>query len=168
MDNIDNFPADNTPQLPNPKPKVKRRKYDKRVHGKRFNKPERLAIKAQYELGNVSKRQLARDNRCHPNTIDKIVNDKSLTILSPQEIDVAKRGIISQSLKVSLASFLSITPEKLEKLNAFQNGVLGKLSFENARLGLNESTSNVSHRGFIDNLDEEKSKLLDKLKDLGI
>lgn len=149
-----------------PKKKIVRKPYDTSIHAKRLNKAERLAIRAQYELGNVSKNRLAKENKVHPNTIDNIIKDKSLTILSPKEIEMAKNGIISQSLKVSLASFSAITPEKLEKLNAFQNGVLGKLSFENARLGLNESTSNVAHRGVISNIEDDKEKLMNKLNSL--
>lgn len=136
--------------------------------GKRVPYAHRLAIKAQAQANpQMTETEIARENGISRQSVDAIIRDQQLAILSANEITQLKNGIIGRSLLVSNAHIVAASKqEKIDKLNGFQNAIVGKMMFENARLGLNESTSNVSHHTVIEHLDADRAKLMEQMQAL--
>ena len=173
MDNPkDNIPLNQLNQLnqtnpPNtPKPK---KNYDKKIHGKRYPKVHDIAIKAMKDFvdnGQMTVTDVARQTNSSRMKVYRVWEDPELDDLSTSVVSKTKKGLTGLFYKRALEATKAISPSKLDQASALQLATVAGIMTEKGRLMENLSTENVSHRGFIDNLNEEKDKIVERLKQL--
>jgi hypothetical protein len=144
---------------------VKRRDYDKKSHGKRYSLAHKLAIKA-LQSAEVSSKEAAAVLGSSPATVRRLWQDPELDDLSPNVVSKVKMGLGGLFYKRALGASLAITPEKLSQSTALQLATVAGIMTEKGRLMEGLSTENLSFRGVAASIDEDRKKLMDRLKEL--
>lgn len=138
---------------------------DKKKHGKRYSLARKLAIKSLLNAG-ISPTDICRQEGVDRSTVYSVMNSKKIEILSSKQVDEIKRSLIGAQYGNAFRAQEKITDTKLDSMNAYQLSLISSINIDKARLMENLSTSNVSHRGLLDGLAEEKDKIIEKLKEL--
>lgn len=153
------------PIQPNPIPPISPRKYDKKVHGKRYSVATRLAIKALQNSG-MSAEQVAPLTDAHPKTIVRIWEDKELDDLSPQAVSKVKTGMQGLFYKRGLQGLLSMTPEKYSEASLLQIATTVGIMTEKGRLMDGLSTENIGFRNVTEHIESDRTKIMQRLAEL--
>ncbi len=100
--------------------------------------------------------------------LEKISSDQYESIMDDPALDIMDGTISDETKKMLGSSFLQLSdlalqhatrPEKLEKMNAFQNTIIAATAYDKFRLSENLSTQNISVQGIVAHLQNEKEEL---------
>ena len=143
--------------------------------GRRYSNTQKALMIAEFEsleeMG-TSKKQasiiVSNRNGMTPRNILKLIADKHEFILTPGESTHLKKALTSKSYAVSMLAQENVTQDKLDKASFVQLMVGSKIALEMGRLLEDRSTSNVSHRGFIETMQADRQKIVDQLRTYGL
>lgn len=158
--------SQDNPNHPNVNPLKSSKSYDKKVHGNRYSLARKLAVKARIELGD-SPTEVANEEGMDRSTVYSVMKSKEISLISPKQVEAIKKSLIGAKYGNAYRAQEKITDEKLDAMNAYQLTLISSINVDKARLMENLSTENISHRGFINDLNEEKDKILERIKQLG-
>ena len=153
---------------PNPIVKIPKRftkPYDKKVHGKRLKLTDKVAVMAMKESG-MTATETAKAAGVHVSTITRAWENPELADLSPSSVRAIKTGLGGLFYKRALQSSLAISAEKLSQSSALQLATVAGIMTEKGRLMEGLSTDNVSFRGISASIEEDRAKIMAKLKEL--
>jgi hypothetical protein len=163
--NSNTLPPDITP--PNVQQKYKTHKsYDRKVHGKRYSIAHKVAALTMANGTKLSGRALEKQIGMDRNTIMRIKDDPEIANLPIEEVNQVKDAISKLVYKRSFDSLKAISAQKLSESSALQLMTISAIGIDKGRLMSNESTANVSHRGVIEHISSEVSKLDQRLQAL--
>ena len=110
---------------------------------KRLTQAERLIIHSERHTSNKTVRQIAKEYNVANATVSTIEHDERLKAKLAQSEHIKKA--LSANLYISAQDSLNcITPERLEKVNAYQNAIITATLIDKARLVEGASTQNIS------------------------
>ena len=108
----------------------------------------------------MSRKTICEVERISADQFDMIMEDPSLDILDSKIVEETKKTLGAGFLQLSdLALQQAGSPEKLEKMNAFQSTIIAATAYDIFRLSENLSTQNISIQGIVAHLHNEKEEL---------
>ncbi len=120
---------------------------------------KKVKIRAMSSAG-MSRKTICEVERITSEQFDLIMDDPSLDILDSKIVDETKKTLGAGFLQLSdLALQQAGSPEKLEKMNAFQSTIIAATAYDKFRLSENLSTQNISIQGIVAHLHNEKEEL---------
>ncbi len=157
--------TENAPIEPNqPTPPKIVPQFPKRFYRK-MSLPTKIAVMAMKDTG-MTATAAGKLARVHKSTIVRAWNNPELDDLTPTNVQRTKIGLGGLFYKRALESTLSISQEKLSQSSALQLATVAGIMTEKGRLMEGLSTENVSFRGVAASIDEDRKKLMDKLREL--
>lgn len=139
----------------------------KSKHGKRYSLASKLGVAAMAQAG-FSRHEIAASSDMAPSTVYSVTTDKRFKILQSSEVEAIKRSLLGLTYQTGLRAEMAISDEKLAASSALQLKTISAISIDKGRLMSGESTSNLSHGGFIGSLDIDRQKLMDRLSALDV
>lgn len=136
-------------------PKRKDLKY------RRLSTGQKLAILSLVRMGLTTK-EIAFKEKVSPRTVGYIKADQHLNLLleNNKAMDITKKSLGNNFyLLADSAVTRAQDPEKLENMSAFQLAGIAGLAYDKARLAEGLSTENISIRGMVSHIQEEKNNL---------
>lgn len=162
----DSVQPDPTPPHVQPSRSYKSHKnYDRKSHGKRYPITQKIAIKAMQDSG-MTVSDVARSAQTTRKQVYRVWNDPELKDLSPEVVTKTKNAMRSLFYKRGLEGLLAMTPDKYAQSSLLQIATATGIMTEKGRLMDNLSTENVNHRGVIEHISDEVSKLDARLQAL--
>ena len=120
---------------------------------------KKVKIRAMASAG-MSRKTICEVERISADQFDMIMEDPSLDILDSKIVEETKKTLGAGFLQLSdLALQQAGSPEKLEKMNAFQSTIIAATAYDKFRLSENLSTQNISIQGIVAHLHNEKEEL---------
>jgi len=136
-------------------------KLRKDLKYRRLSTGQKLSILALTRLG-LTTREIAFKEKVSERTIEYIKADEKLNLLldNNKAMETTKRTLGNNFyLLADSALTRAQDPEKLDNMNAYQLAGIAALSYDKARLAEGLSTENISIRGMVSHIQEEKNNL---------
>jgi transposase-like protein len=138
---------------------------EKQSHGKRYSLARKLAIKARVESGE-SVSTIAREEQIGRRTVYDVMRDARVKLLDKNQVSSIKRSLIGDTYSNAWRAQQKITDAKLDASSALQLMTISAIGIDKGRLMEGLSTENVSHRGVVENIDNDRRKLMDEITKL--
>lgn len=122
---------------------------------------QKVAAKALIENGH-SRREVARQLNVSPNSVSEWVKDNRVEILPQKVTDQIKSSLVGHAYKNAYRLQDSITEEKIAKATLQQTAVSFAVFIDKARLMENLSTQNVSYNGVLQNIENDRARLMER------
>lgn len=127
----------------------------------------KLAANALIESGH-SERQVARQLKISPNSVNEWRHDKRYTILPQKEIERVKGSLVGHAYRNAYRIQDSISDEKIKNANLQQTAMSFAIFLDKARLMENLSTDNVAHHSVVQHAESDREKIMARLNGVTI